>query len=131
MGTTRPLGPPVLVVDNRHDAAISLARLLERWGFQPVVAYDGPAALAVALAHPPAAVLLGLDLPGMGGGEVARRLRRQPRTAGALLIALTECGQEEVRRGHEAGIDLYLLKPYEPEELRGVLEESLAAQPTP
>jgi CheY-like chemotaxis protein len=119
-------------VDNRHDAVTSLARLLERWGFQPVVAYDGPSALAVALARPPAAVLLGLGLPGLDGCEVARRLRGQPRTAGALLIALTECGRgEEVRRRHEAGFDLHLRKPCDPEELHRVLEESLAAQPTP
>jgi CheY-like chemotaxis protein len=119
-------------VDNCHDTAVSLARHLERWGYQPVVAYDGPSAVAVALAQPPAAVLLGIDLPGLDGCEVARRLRGLPRTAGALLIALTECGRgEDVRRCHEVGIDLHLLKPCEPEELRRVLEDSLAAQPTP
>jgi CheY-like chemotaxis protein len=130
MDALRPLRPHVLVVDNCHDAAVSLARLLERWGFQPVVAYDGPSALAVALARPPVAVLLDLSLPGMDGCEVARRLRGLPRTAGALLIALTEGGQEEVRRYREVGIDLYLRQPCDPEELHRVLEESLAAQPT-
>ena len=131
MDSIRPLRPHVLVVDNCHDTAVSLARLLERWGFQPVVAYDAPSALAVALAQPPAAVLLGLGLPGLDGCEVARRLRRQPRTAGALLVALTECGREEdVRRCREAGFDLLLLKTCDPEELHRVLEESLAAQPT-
>jgi CheY-like chemotaxis protein len=119
-------------VDNCHDTAVALARHLERWGFQPVVAYDGPSAVAVAVAQPPAAVLLGLGLPGLDGCEVARRLRRLPRTAEALLIALTGSGEEEdLRRCHEAGIDLHLRKPYEPEELRRVLEDSLAAQPTP
>jgi CheY-like chemotaxis protein len=119
-------------VDNCHDTAVALARHLERWGFQPVVAYDGPSAVAVALAQPPAAVLLSLDLPGLDGCEVARRLRRLPRTAGALLIALTGYGREgDVRRCHEAGFDRHLLKPCDPEELRRVLDESLAAQPTP
>jgi CheY-like chemotaxis protein len=128
----RPLRPHVLVVDNRHDAAVSLARLLERWGFQPVVAYDGPSAVAVALAQPPAAVLLGLGLPGLDGCEVARRLRGLPRMGEALLVALTGYGEEEdVRRCHEVGIDLHLLKPYESEELHRVLDERLAAQPTP
>ena len=132
MDALRPPRPHVLVVDNRHDAAVSLARLLERWGFRPVVAYDAPSALAVALAQPPAAVLLGIGLAGLDGCEVARRLRQQPQTAGALLIALTECGrEEEVRRRHEAGFDRHLLKLCDPEELHRVLEESLAAQPTP
>ena len=75
MDSIRPPRPHVLVVDNRHDAAVSLARLLERWGFRPVVAYDAPSALAVALAQPPAAVLLGIGLAGLDGCEVARRLR--------------------------------------------------------
>ena len=132
MDSIRPLRPLVLVVDNRHDTAVSLARLLERWGFQPVVAYDAPSALAVALAQPPAAVLLGIDLPGMDGCEVARRLRGLPQTARALLIALTVCGREgDVPRRHEAGFDWHLLMPCDPEELHRVLDESLAAQPTP
>ena len=132
MDSIRPLRPLVLVVDNRHDTAVSLARLLERWGFQPVVAYDAPSALAVALAQPPAAVLLGIDLPGLDGCEVARRLRGQPRMAEALLVALTgSCREEDVRLCYAAGFDLHLLKPCDPEELRRVLDGRLAAQPTP
>jgi CheY-like chemotaxis protein len=49
-----------------------------------------------------------------------------------LLIALTGYGREgDIRRCHEAGFDWHLLKPYDPEELHRVLDESLAAQPTP
>jgi CheY-like chemotaxis protein len=129
MDATRPLRPRVLVVDSSHDAAVSLAWLLERWGFQPVMAYDGPSALAAALAQPPAAALLGIDLPGMHGCEVARRLRGEPQTAQALLVALTGYGQEEdVRCCSAAGFDLHLLKPCDPEELRRVLDGRLAAQ---
>ena len=132
MGTTRPLGPLVLVVDDSSTAADSLALALRRWGYRATVAYDGPAALAAALAQPPAAVLLGIDLPGMDGCEVARRLRGLPQTARALLIALTVCGREgDVPRRHEAGFDWHLLMPCDPEELHRVLDESLAAQPTP
>ena len=132
MDTVPPIGPWVLVVDDCHHAADPLVLLLKRWGYQTAVAYDGPSALAVALARPPAVVLLDLDMPGMGGYEVARRLRGQPRTAEALLIALTGYGEEEdVSRCREAGIDLHLLKPCEPEELRRVLDGRLADQPTP
>jgi CheY-like chemotaxis protein len=131
MDTIPPIGPFVLIVDDCRDAADSLGLLLKRWGFQTAVAYDGPSALAVALARPPAVVLLDIDMPGMDGYEVARRLRGQPRMAEALLIALTGYGEEEdVSRCREAGIDLHLLKPCEPEELRRVLDGRLAAQPT-
>ena len=67
MGTTRPLGPLVLVVDDSSTAADSLALALRRWGYRATVAYDGPAALALASAEPPAAMLLDLGLPGMDG----------------------------------------------------------------
>jgi CheY-like chemotaxis protein len=132
MDTTPPSGPPVLVVDDCRDAADSLALLLKQWGYQAEVAYDGPSALAAALARPPAAVLLEVGLPGMDGYEVARRLRGRPWTAGALLVALTGYGQEEdVRRCCESGFDLHLLKPIDPEELRRVLDGWLVARLTP
>ena len=54
-----PASPPrVLVVDNNRDAAGSLALLLRAWGYEPAVAYDGPSALELVSAGPPAAVLL-------------------------------------------------------------------------
>jgi CheY-like chemotaxis protein len=130
--TIRPLGPHALIVDDCPNAADSLALVLRRWGYRAAVAYDGPAALAAALTQPPAAVLLDLGLPGMDGYEVARWLRTRPQTAKAVLIALTGYGKEEdVRRCREAGIDLHLLKPCDPEELRRALDGRLAAQPTP
>ena len=130
MDTTFPIGPWVLVVDDCHNAADPLVLLLKRWGYQTAVAYDGPSALAVALARPPAVVVLDIDMPGMDGFEVALRLRGQPRMGEALLIALTGYGEEEdVSRCRGAGIDLHFLKPYEPEELRRVLDGRLAAQP--
>ena len=122
MDTPRPSGPLVLVVDDCRDAADSLALLLTRWGYQAEVAYDGPSALAAALARPPAAVLLDLVMPGMGGCEVARRLRGRPWTAGALLVALTgSCREEDVRLCYAAGFDLHLLKPVDPAELERLL----------
>ena len=132
MDTVPPIGPWVLVVDDCHHAADPLVLLLKRWGYQTAVDYDGPSALAVALARPPAVVLLDLDMPGMDGYEVARRLRGQPEAAKALLVALTgSCGEEDVRLCYEAGIDLHLLKPCDPGELRRVLDGRLAVQPTP
>ena len=121
----------VLVVDDDRDNADALVLMLRVEGYEAAVAYDGPSALAAALARPPAAVLLDINMPGMDGCEVARRLRGLPQTAGALLIALTGSGQEgDVRRCHEAGIDLHLLKPCNPAELRRVLDGRLVAQPT-
>jgi CheY-like chemotaxis protein len=132
MDITSPIGPLVLIVDDCRDTADSLALLLMCWGYRAAVAYDGPAALALASAEPPAVVLLDLGLPGMDGYEVARYLRGLTQTAKVLLIALTGYGRvEEVRLCYEAGFDLHLLKPCDPEELRRVLDGRSVALTTP
>ena len=131
MDAPRPLGPAVLVVDDCPYLADALALVLKWWGFRSVVAYDGPAALALVSADPPAAVLLDLGLPGMDGCDLAARLRERPGMGQALLVALTGYGQEEdVRLCREAGFDRHLLKPCGPEELRRVLDGWLVARPT-
>jgi CheY-like chemotaxis protein len=132
MNAPRTISPPVLVVDDCPYLADALAMLLNWWGYQAAVAYDGPSALALASADPPAAVLLDLGLPGMDGCDFASRLRELPGMGKALLVALTGYGREEdVRLCYAAGIDLHLLKPCDPEELRRALDGRLAAQPTP
>jgi CheY-like chemotaxis protein len=116
--------PPlrILVVDDSHDVADSLAMLLTLLGHQVRVAYDGPAALHLAETLLPQVVLLDLGLPGMDGCEVARRLRDRVALQDTCLIASTGCDQDEDRRScHEAGFDHFLLKPYDPGELQRVL----------
>jgi two-component system CheB/CheR fusion protein len=128
MDTAHPIRRRVLVVDDDLEVVRTLSLLLGRWGYEPVVAFDGPAALAVAAAGPPAAVLLECALPGMNGYELARRLRGLPCLGGCLLIALTACaGEEMLRRCAEAGIDMHLRKTCRPEALRKALEGRLAA----
>ncbi|QKT02613.1 PAS domain S-box protein [Ectothiorhodospiraceae bacterium 2226] len=113
----------VVVADDNHDAADSLAALLEIMGLQPRVAYDGPGALKACDDYRPAVVLLDIGMPGMDGYEVARRLRANPRMEGVTLIALTGWGQaEDRRRTREAGFDHHLLKPVNLDALREVLE---------
>ena len=117
----------VLVVDDNRDVANVLAHLLECWGYEPLLAHDGPSALAVAAAAAPlAAALLDLALPGMSGYELARRLRGQPGLEGCLLIALTGHGGEAVVQDcFEAGIDLHMIKTSAPHHLQKVLDGRL------
>lgn len=102
----------ILVVDDNHDAAESLQMVLEMQGHEVFVAHDGPAALEAAARHRPDLVLLDIGLPGLDGYEVAARLRQDPATAGARLVALTGYGHEEVRqRALAAGFDAHFAKP--------------------
>jgi PAS domain S-box-containing protein len=122
----------ILVVDDNVDAAESLAVLLRLEGHEVRVAADGPVALAAAQADPPEMVVLDLGMPGMDGYEVARRLRAQPETKEALLVALTGWAQEEERRRcHEAGFDGHLPKPLEWDDLRQFLAHPKLVRPSP
>jgi CheY-like chemotaxis protein len=112
----------VLVVEDHADTAESVAVLLRLHGHEVDVAPDGPAALRIAAQNPPDVALLDIGLPGMNGFEVARRLQEQPAGKKPLLVAVTGYGREEDRRRSEqAGIDLHLLKPVDPEQLKKLL----------
>jgi CheY-like chemotaxis protein len=113
-------GLRVLAVDPNRDAADSLAVLVRLWGYDARVAYTGPEALEAARTYRPAAVLSEVRLPGMDGCELARRLRRD--LGAVTLIAVTGQGQPADRvRTHEAGFDRHLVKPADPDQLRGLL----------
>ena len=117
----------VLITDDNRDAAESLSRLLQAWGYRTWVAYDGPQAIAAATEHRPRIVLLDIGLGGMTGYDVARRLRADPSQDGVRIIALTGFGQEDDRqRSKEAGFDAHLVKPVDPDELQRILAESTA-----
>lgn len=121
-------GRRLLVVDDNHDAADSLAMLLRLQGHEVVVAHDGYVALKVASESRPEMAFLDIGMPGMDGYELARRLRQQPGLDDVRLAAMTGWGQEEDRRrSREAGFDHHLVKPADPI----VLQELLATLQRP
>jgi DNA-binding response OmpR family regulator len=119
----------VLVVDDSPDAADSLAMLLQLWGHEVAVANDPEEALAAARRCPPEIVLLDIGLPGIGGYELAKQLRREGLST-AFLAAITGYGEErDRRRALEAGFDSHLVKPVDPEVLRATIARVQAARP--
>ena len=124
-GDTRPraAGRRILVVEDHRDAADSLRLLLEYCGHEVAVAYTGPDGVRAAEQDRPDVVLCDIGLPGLDGYGVARRLRGNPATAGARLIAVTAYGRDEDRRrSYEAGFEQHLVKPVDPDTLWRVLE---------
>ncbi|MEO6447564.1 MAG: ATP-binding protein [Gemmatimonadaceae bacterium] len=108
----------VLVVEDNRDAAESLRMLLEMCGYDVSIAHTGTEGVAMARALLPDIVLCDLGLPGMDGFAVATTLRSDIGTAKARLIAVTGYGEDEDRRrALEAGFDVHLVKPVDPEEL--------------
>ncbi len=116
----------VLVVEDNKDAADSLAMLLQVWGHQVRLAYDGLSGLKAARSFRPQVVFLDIGLPGLDGYEVARRLR-QEFASELRLVAMTGYGQEDDRRrAGEAGFDAHLVKPADPALLQRLLADCVA-----
>jgi len=120
-------GTPMLVVEDNDDARSALVELMELWGYAVHGAASGEEGVELASRHDPEIALVDLDLPGINGYEVARRLRdaRESR----LLIAMSGYGQPEDReRSFAAGFDRHLIKPVDPRRLARLLEKPHSAQ---
>lgn len=116
----------ILVVDDNHDAAEALARLLTMLGFRARAAYTSEDALTLGRGRDFNAIILDIGMPGMDGYEIARRLRKEGYDD--LLIALSGYGQpEDKRKAREAGFDHHITKPLDLERLKTILEETPAA----
>jgi CheY-like chemotaxis protein len=115
----------VLIVDDNHDAAESLAMLVELLGNEAHVAYDGASAVAMIDEFRPAIVLLDLTMPGMSGFEVARAVRARADHAGIRLVALSGRSEDETRREtRAAGFDEHVVKPVDLPTLTALLAGS-------
>jgi CheY-like chemotaxis protein len=127
----------VLVVDDNVDMTTTLSLLCQFWGHEVHVVHDGPSAIEAALRLQPDVLLLDIGLPRMNGFEVAARLRGLPGFERTLIIGTSGYGRDrDYRRASEVGIDLYLVKPFEPSRLEEAFASRRpapppAAQPVP
>ncbi len=118
----------VLVVDDNLDAAHTLNLFLAAAGHRVEIAYNALDALDVAKVFSPQVCLLDIGLPDLDGNELARRLRRLPQTAGAMLVAATGYGRQQDRdAAREAGFDHYMVKPVNTVQLSELLAQAGAA----
>ena len=112
----------VLVVDD--DAVIRqlITVNLELEGFAVLTAVDGEDCLVQAQVHLPDVITLDVMMPKLDGWEAARRLRADPATAGIKVVLLSALAQEaDLRRADAIGVDAYLVKPFDPDDLIAVV----------
>jgi PAS domain S-box-containing protein len=118
----------ILVVDDNHDAANSLAKILGLKGNESLAAHDGHEAIQQAAIFRPDVILLDIGMPGLNGYETAKQIRAQPWGKNLLLVALTGWGQDEDRRrSQDAGFDAHIVKPINAATLEKLLASSKAA----
>jgi DNA-binding response OmpR family regulator len=110
----------ILLIEDDADIALSLRYNLEKDGaFEVATFRDGEAGLEAALDRVPDLVLLDLNLPGMDGLEVCRRLRASKPTSEIAIIMITARAEESQRvNGLDEGADDYITKPFSLREVQ-------------
>ncbi|MFD0774880.1 response regulator transcription factor [Streptomonospora algeriensis] len=123
----------VLVVDDNEVIRQLIAVNLQLEGFEVHTAVDGEDCLARVGGIQPDVITLDIMMPKLDGWVAASRLREDPATRGMRVLLITARAQEDdVKRGHEIGVDAYLTKPFDPTQLirlvRELAEHSRAEQ---
>ncbi len=112
-----------VIIEDDPDVRDLIDLVLSQSGFRTVLAEDGLEGVDAVRRHNPLITTLDVNMPGMDGFAVAKRLREFSNT---YLIFITALGDEiDVVTGFEAGADDYLVKPFRPRELRARADSML------
>jgi len=117
---------PILIVDD-NEANLKVARYaLMGEGFDVRLALDGEAALEMLITFHPRLILMDIQLPGLNGLEVTRRVKADPRTCDIVIVAVTAYAMKGDReKALDAGCDGYIIKPIDPIQLPVQVREYL------
>ena len=112
----------ILVVDDEAKLLRAVAVDLRAEGYDVATARNGAEALALVAQSLPDLIVSDIRMPGMDGYQLARRLRENARTAIIPVIFLTAKDTSADRiEGFRSGVDAYITKPFEPDELLVVI----------
>jgi chemosensory pili system protein ChpA (sensor histidine kinase/response regulator) len=121
--------PLVMVVDDSLTVRKITSRLLVREGFDVVTAKDGVDALQVLGDQMPDVILLDIEMPRMDGFEFTKTIKGDTKFSHIPIVMITSRTADKHRhRAKELGVDLYLGKPFQEEELLRNLREMLELQ---
>lgn len=120
----------ILLIEDNEQNRYLVTYLLQARGWEVLSAEDGPAGLKLVGEIDPALILLDIQLPGMDGYEVARRLRANPKLDAIPVVAVTSYAMPGDReRCLESGCNGYLEKPIDPQTFAGQVESFLGNLP--
>jgi DNA-binding response OmpR family regulator len=117
--------PAVVIVEDETDVADTCVRVLKRAGFECLVAYDSPEALALVDSGLPEVVLCDINLPTHDGFEVARYVRRK-RPDTPVILMTSYYRRDIAGRAVQVGAAHCLCKPFSNSELISTVESLLA-----
>ncbi|MBV1874404.1 MAG: Hpt domain-containing protein, partial [Gammaproteobacteria bacterium] len=120
--------PTVMVIDDSVTVRKITSRLLERNGYEVILAKDGMDAIAILQDHTPDVMLLDIEMPRMDGFEVASIVRHEDRLKHIPIIMITSrTGQKHRERALSIGVNEYLGKPFQEAELLANVEKLTGA----
>lgn len=111
----------ILIVDDEAYIRVLMEQTLEDLedeGVELLTASDGAEALALIQTEKPDLVFLDVMMPKMNGFEVCQAVKQDTTIQNTYIIMLTAKGQEfDQQQGHEVGADLYMTKPFDPDQV--------------
>ena len=114
----------VMVVDDSVTVRKVTSRLLERNGYETVVAKDGVDAMAILQDYTPDVMLLDIEMPRMDGFELASQVRHDSRLRDVPIVMITSrTGDKHRDRAHALGVQRYMGKPFQETELMSTIED--------
>ncbi|GAB3600233.1 response regulator transcription factor [Microbacterium tumbae] len=121
VSSARPM--TAVVIEDDPDVQTLLDEVFRSAGFETVLVRSGLEGVAAVKEHQPVVTTLDINLPGIDGFEVARRIRKDSSTFIVMLSALAE--ESDIVLGLSSGADEYIVKPFRPRELRARIEALL------
>jgi len=106
----------ILIIEDEKKVASFISKGLEEEGFQTDIAYDGLVGKKKAISQKYDFIILDLNIPHISGFEVCREVRKQDTSTPILMLTALGTTKDKLE-GFNAGIDDYLLKPFEFKEL--------------
>jgi DNA-binding NarL/FixJ family response regulator len=116
----------LLLIDDDPNLILLVKDYLEFRGYEVVTADNGQEALEVLQQDLPDMIICDVMMPQMDGYTFVEHVRKDPRTSWIPVLFLSAKGQSQDRvKGLNTGADVYMVKPFEPEELVAQVESSL------
>src|ERR1700722_11339368 len=124
-------GEPILIVDD-NAMNLKVARvLLQSEGYEVRTAADAAVALTVLQTFRPRLILMDLQMPGMDGYALTRRLKADPATSDIVILAVTAYAMKgDEQKAYEAGCQMYITKPIDTRSLPGTIAQFLPSNPS-
>lgn len=123
------MGPKILIVDDEAHIRLLIEQTLEELedeGAELLTAANGEEALETIKAEKPQLVFLDVMMPKMNGFDVCNTVKNELGLDDIYIVMLTAKGQEfDKERGQEVGADIYMTKPFDPDEMLEMAEEIL------